>query len=250
MFNKKLFSEILFKIYKSYNNQREFAEATGVNRAYLSQYINQKLDNPPSPKVLERIAIASNQITSYNELMQVCGFIKLTKLSKDTFSKYVIITESEWQTFFGKDSFINLSDNEALVWAKLSDKLNYPDEKIDNKWHFNYELEDYIKYAQNNKEKNIISRLFYFWQFLPAKKFNQKDEYDNIINNVKKIEPISLISKETSYFMCPVYGQISAGQPNWVEECIDGYLPIDPDLMGIVNPQEHFFLRVNRRKYE
>ena len=47
------------------------------------------------------------------------------------------------------------------------------------------------------------------------------------------------------FYMCPVYGQISAGQPNWAEECIEGRLPIDPDLMGIVNPEEHFFLRVN-----
>lgn len=49
----------------------------------------------------------------------------------------------------------------------------------------------------------------------------------------------------TKYYMCPVYGQISAGQPNWAEECIEGRLPIDPELMGIVNPEEHFFLRVN-----
>ena len=47
------------------------------------------------------------------------------------------------------------------------------------------------------------------------------------------------------FYMCPVYGQISAGQPNWAEECIEGRLPIDPELMGIVNPEEHFFLRVN-----
>lgn len=46
-------------------------------------------------------------------------------------------------------------------------------------------------------------------------------------------------------YMCPVYGQISAGQPNWAEECIEGRIPIDPNLMNIVNPEEHFFLRVN-----
>ena len=45
--------------------------------------------------------------------------------------------------------------------------------------------------------------------------------------------------------MMPVYGQISAGQPNWAEECIEGRLPIDPILFDIVNPEEHFFLRVN-----
>lgn len=47
------------------------------------------------------------------------------------------------------------------------------------------------------------------------------------------------------YYMCPVYGRISAGQPNWAEECIEGRIPIDYELMNIVNPEECFFLRVN-----
>ena len=46
-------------------------------------------------------------------------------------------------------------------------------------------------------------------------------------------------------FICALsIGQISAGLPNWAEECIEGRLPIDPELMGIVNPEEHYFLRV------
>ncbi len=53
------------------------------------------------------------------------------------------------------------------------------------------------------------------------------------------------ISEASQYYMCPVYGQISAGIPNWAEECIEGTLPIDPELMGIVKPKEHFFLKVN-----
>lgn len=59
------------------------------------------------------------------------------------------------------------------------------------------------------------------------------DIRNNIANSNKRV------------YMCPVYGQISAGQPNWAEECIEGRLMLDPDLMGIVNPEEHFFLRVN-----
>lgn len=46
-------------------------------------------------------------------------------------------------------------------------------------------------------------------------------------------------------YLCPVYGKISAGQPNWAEECLDGYLPIDPNLMNVVNPNECFFLKIN-----
>ena len=59
-------------------------------------------------------------------------------------------------------------------------------------------------------------------------------------NNTSNID-----ESDKKFYMCPVYGQISAGQPNWVEECIEGRLPLDPNLMGIVNPEEHFFLRVN-----
>lgn len=54
-----------------------------------------------------------------------------------------------------------------------------------------------------------------------------------------------LAMQDKKYYMCPVYGQISAGLPNWAEECIEGRIPIDPDLMGIVNPEEHYFLHVN-----
>lgn len=46
-------------------------------------------------------------------------------------------------------------------------------------------------------------------------------------------------------YLCPVYGQISAGQPNWAEENIEGTLPIDPNLMNIINPEECFFLRIH-----
>lgn len=53
------------------------------------------------------------------------------------------------------------------------------------------------------------------------------------------------IDDNKTYYMCPVYGKISAGQPNWAEECIEGRIPIDPELMNIINPEEYFFLKVN-----
>jgi len=73
--------------------------------------------------------------------------------------------------------------------------------------------------------------------------FNVSTDYllgkTDIRNNINNIDT------QKQYYMCPVYGQISAGQPNWAEECIEGRIPIDTELMGIINPEEHFFLRVN-----
>lgn len=75
MFNKIDFANILKKINSLYENQTSFAEASDVNRTYLSQYMNLKLDAPPSPKILKGIANASKGLTTYDDLMQICGHI-------------------------------------------------------------------------------------------------------------------------------------------------------------------------------
>lgn len=62
----------------------------------------------------------------------------------------------------------------------------------------------------------------------------------DLVENKEKKE-----QSQIRYYMCPVYGRIAAGQPNWAEECIEGRIPIDPELMNIVNPEECYFLRVN-----
>lgn len=79
-FNKNKFASILKKINETYENQTYFASASGVNRTYLSQYMNLKLDTPPSPKILLGIAYASKGTTTYNELMQICGYYKDSNL--------------------------------------------------------------------------------------------------------------------------------------------------------------------------
>ena len=79
------------------------------------------------------------------------------------------------------------------------------------------------------------------------KGIKQLDENDKKImrNTMDYLMGGNTVYPRNNTFMCPVYGQISAGQPNWAEECLEGYLPIDPNLMGIINPEECFFLRIN-----
>lgn len=74
MFSKEEFSEILKEINNTYSNMTEFSETAKFDRTYISKYINQKLNNPPSPKILGKIANASNGITSYEHLMRICGY--------------------------------------------------------------------------------------------------------------------------------------------------------------------------------
>lgn len=56
MFDKEKFSNIIQNISSYYKNSTEFSETAEVNRTYISKYINKKLDNPPSPDILRKIA--------------------------------------------------------------------------------------------------------------------------------------------------------------------------------------------------
>lgn len=75
-FNKEEFARILMKIYSKYNNQREFAKKADVCRTYLSKYLNMRIEEPPTVKILKRIVKASKGATTYQELMQVCGYLE------------------------------------------------------------------------------------------------------------------------------------------------------------------------------
>lgn len=87
--------------------------------------------------------------------------------------------------------------------------------------------------------KHGINSSYEYLNSVSAEKWGQENKYN------KKIHSDVSISHKEKYYMCPVYGQISAGQPNWAEECLEGYIPLDPGLMNIHNPEECFFLKVN-----
>lgn len=89
MFNQDKFSEIITKIKNFYGSVSDFANAAGVGRSYLSKYKNKRIPAPPTPKVLERIAEASNGITDYDELMQVCGYLNSNMTSKDIMAQNI-----------------------------------------------------------------------------------------------------------------------------------------------------------------
>lgn len=74
-FNKTKFANILKEISETYGSISAFSNETISDRTYLSGFINMKLNNPPTPKVLRGIARASKGITTYKELMQVCGYL-------------------------------------------------------------------------------------------------------------------------------------------------------------------------------
>lgn len=132
MFDKEKFSEILKSIYNSYENQRAFAEATGVNRAYLSRYMNMKIDNPPSPKILKNIADGAKNITTYDELMNICGYADTRELIKPNNSLF------EKADFYTIPTFIN--HEEKL--EDISEDIILPSNLDQKKQYFAYKTND------------------------------------------------------------------------------------------------------------
>ena len=232
MFDVELFSELLQKISNSYSSITEFAEKSEVNRTYISKYINKKLNKPPTPKILEKIATSSHGIVTYAELMEICGYLKSVNRLK--------IKEEEYNKKM-KDLFLKkFSQNELKI---IEDYLLFDSSVPD----YNERFDRYEKfvYSLDDDRRNLLLEEASRFLINVSKRF---------MNNVSKIRAIYDKSKELldetdipipKFHMCPVYGKISAGIPNWAEECLEGYLPIDPDLMGIVNPDECFFLRVD-----
>lgn len=83
IFDKKKFADIITKIRDQYTSQEEFSEKSGIGRTYISQYMNQRLDSPPKPRVLKNLAKASNGLVSYEELAEICGYIQIEKQFKE-----------------------------------------------------------------------------------------------------------------------------------------------------------------------
>lgn len=81
--DKEKFAEILFKIKITYLSLNEMAKTINITTAYLSKLIRLMYVNPPSPKILRKIADGSRGVTNYSELMEICGYIKENEIIVD-----------------------------------------------------------------------------------------------------------------------------------------------------------------------
>ena len=83
LFDKNTFADIITQIREQYSSQEEFSEKSNIGRTYISQYMNKKLDAPPKPRVLKNLANASMGIITYEELMEICGYVHIENEFKE-----------------------------------------------------------------------------------------------------------------------------------------------------------------------
>ena len=89
MFNKEKFSFIIRNIKNIYDSQEEFSKNSNIGRTSLSQYMNCRLNKPPKPDILKKLANASKGITTYDELMEKgCDAVILACTEISVFKEY------------------------------------------------------------------------------------------------------------------------------------------------------------------
>jgi HTH-type transcriptional regulator, competence development regulator len=117
MFDKKGFRILLEKAMGSMN-QTEYANKSGVNRTYISKYLNEKLDQPPTPDVIKRLALFSENGITYEDFMQAAGHIKITRYD-----------EREDIDIYNEDGELDGGYSRKLFNASSDIILNRKDEK-------------------------------------------------------------------------------------------------------------------------
>lgn len=103
MIDKEKFSSILKDIVSKYSSISEFAVISELGRSYISKYLNKELEAAPSSKVLRKIANNSRGVTTYVELLEICGYLNDDDLCE----------------FKGKNNF----NNEILIEAKVESNI-------------------------------------------------------------------------------------------------------------------------------
>ena len=211
-YNKDKFLSILNKLKESFGSQNKMAEALGISSSYITKIYDENTKNPPAPEYLKKIADNSKGITTYEELMEVCGYLD---------SK----TKSE---YYGTS---------LVVYQSLLDILNnYPGIELSE--HDVLELADnLVNYAVfGSKDENLKKELKIL---LDKYKKNSNEDikkmFIDLVNKVIfKMEEKIKESEEKSknkYKRIPVLGSIPAGIPVELIQDIIDYEDISEEML-------------------
>lgn len=110
----------LIEILKKCQNNlslNEFAKLANVDSGYLSRIINKRKQNPPSPNILKKLANASKGLTTYNELMYICGYIPLETSSYQSLD--IQLSEIVFNNHINLLDKYKLSENDIFNLKKI-----------------------------------------------------------------------------------------------------------------------------------
>ncbi len=189
MFDKNKFAQIIKNIKETYRSQEEFAKKSEIGRTYLSQYMNMKLDEPPQPKILKKLADSSNGLITYEELMVVCGHIKGNDL--DSYLLGMLgLTGQDMIDFENSLKNINLTSNEEMIYRSIIEEMR---NNIAHNGQYKLDIMKYVKNENTETQSKIVNALNLYMEYL--KKMSEfasiASKKDNIGEDTPEIRAIA-----------------------------------------------------------
>ena len=149
MFNKLKFKELILKARGNRTNE-DYSKESGVSRSYISNLVNSKLDSPPSPDIIKKLADKAHNEVNYEQLMMAAGhLVDVTRLTSnpDVLDKYLPLE----QALSILKGYPNLSKlNELAFRDKEGNKLDLKDTELKE---ILKELDEFFGYKLQKIEK-------------------------------------------------------------------------------------------------
>lgn len=251
MFDKEKISDILKSIIQHFDSLRDFSSECNVNRTTISKLVRKELNKPPKPDILKKIADNSKGVTTYDELMAVCGYInesqKLDKIKSDLLIKK--------QKIMDKVKSLKLNDDDEAFLSYIIDKK----EEI-SKIHIDMIKNDKLLLAReylHEEYSNLYDEISKTKSKNIKKAIDLYDEMDIINHDLELCEKENLSNKNYDTFdkyektiKIPVVGTVAAGEPILAEQNIIDYeeLPakdfIDGEYFGLKIKGDSMFPRI------
>lgn len=256
MFQKEKLSKILEKIRTKYESIQDFANHADIDRGYLSRQINMKLDNPPTPKILKRIADNSKGVTTYEELMAVCGYIpaqnELISLFKTQLNTALKRAEDTMR------SMDSLDKNLYIAIIQMLKKYNH--NILNRIYHIT--LSDYTKSVLNQENKNysdVLKILFDYildtlspyslilgtdyYDYIKIQLKPYKEYYDKLSNPFNNLLQNTVV-RDTNIKKIPIVGTVAAGEPILAQENIIDYVELPLEWLNKYENDQLFGLKI------
>ncbi len=132
-------------------------------------------------------------------------------------------------------SILSINHNQSIIEKVKQLIIEYNKERISL---LHEEMNIYKKEKQKNEEKMKKEHIDKLHPSISGKKSATLEEnLESLINYMDK-------NNMNEVFLIPILGKITAGQPILVDENIEGYLPTDPNIYHLTDPDGYFYLHV------
>lgn len=242
-YNKEKFLNILDNLKNFFGSQNKMAEALGLSSSYITKIYDENTKNPPAPEYLQKIAANSKGITTYNELMKICGYIEnIHSFDTDAFTRSNEL-KTEILSLEKDYSDLNLNDEEQKIlenykiqkenlqneYSNLSNNdKSYQDMSATRDWYM--KENDKILYSvlhtnSKNIRKDFISKALKILNRIDSKKsfIESYEVFLNNNNNTLMVAEDSAPYSTSNTIKIPVVGTVAAGEPILAEQNIIDY---------------------------